>query len=332
MSYITFSHIFKSFEDKEVLKDINISIERREFITLLGPSGCGKTTLLRIFAGLEKADSGKIIIDGKDVTFTESKDRGISMIFQQYGLFPTMTVYNNIAFGLKMKKIAPDEIRSRVKNALNMVELDGSENKFPSQLSGGEKQRVALARAIVTQADILLLDEPFSAIDAKLRRALQLKIKEIHTELRMTTILVTHDQDEAMRMSDRIYMMHAGRVEQSGKPMDLYLAPQTPFAASFMGHYNLFEEEDVIWAIRPESITLSEEPFEERDCNHIYSKGIIKQIETRGNIIRYRVATNRYQFNVDVLYNENCNLLLQRDKHVYIQFALHDILKWSKNA
>lgn len=317
MCYIKFEKIEKSYDAKKVLDSINIYIEKGEFITLLGSSGCGKTTLLRCLAGLEKIDGGKIFIDNKDISYTLPKERNISMIFQQYSLFPTMTVYKNIAFGLKMMKLDKGEIKRRVTNALRLVDLVGSENKFPGQLSGGEQQRVALARSIVTKSKVLLLDEPFSAIDAKLRKSLQIKIKEIHDELGMTTLFVTHDQEEAMRMSDRIYLMHNGKVEQMGTPMDLYLNPKTTYAASFMGHCNLLSDKDFkqmiavdyvkegFYAIRPENIRMSLLENKSYTANNYNLKGIVKRIIPQGNIIRYTVFVNGSLLDIDTLFENN---------------------------
>lgn len=325
MAFIRFEHIQKSFDNNKVLDDINISIKEKEFITLLGPSGCGKTTLLRSLAGLTKVDSGNIFIDDKDVTYLESKDRKINMIFQQYSLFPTMTVYKNIAFGLKMQKIDKKEINDRVMSALEMVDLLGSENKYPSQLSGGEQQRVALARAIVTQAKVLLLDEPFSAIDAKLRKSLQIKIKEIHNKLGLTSIFVTHDQEEALRMSDRIYLMHDGKIEQEGTPMELYLNPKTPFVAGFMGHYNLYNEEST-WAIRPEAIDISSMPYKDKNEEYVYLEGIVERVIPQGNILRYTVKLENRFMDVDVL-NEN-NRMYQVDEKVYLRYSKKEVKCW----
>lgn len=328
MAYIEFQHIQKSFDDQKVLQDVNISIEKNEFITLLGSSGCGKTTLLRSLAGLVRVDGGKIFIDGKDVTYAEPKDRNISMIFQQYSLFPTMTVYNNIAFGLKMQKIDKSEIHRRVMNSLEMVDLLGSEKKYPTMLSGGEQQRVALARAIVTRTKILLLDEPFSAIDAKLRQSLQIKIKEIHQELGLTSIFVTHDQEEALRMSDRIYLMNKGVVEQEGTPMELYLKPKTPFAAGFMGHYNLYQDGDESWAIRPEAVELSVTPWIDIDPAYVYMSGRITRIIPQGNIIRYTITSDDKQIDVDVLYEED--IRYSENDAVYVRFPEQQILRWKQ--
>jgi putative spermidine/putrescine transport system ATP-binding protein len=325
MAYIEFEHIHKSFDDQIVLDDISISIKQGEFITLLGPSGCGKTTLLRSLAGLERVDRGKIFIDDTDVTFVEPKQRNISMIFQQYSLFPTMTVFRNVAFGLKMQKIPKNEIEQRVKIALEMVNLLGSEDKYPSQLSGGEQQRVALARAIVTKAKVLLLDEPFSAIDAKLRKALQIKIKEIHNELGLTTIFVTHDQEEALRMSDRIYLLHDGKIEQEGTPMELYLNPKTPFAAGFMGHYNLYKGEET-WAIRPEAIDIARKPWESQESSYIYTNGKVKRITPQGNIIRYTLDVSGRLMDVDVLFEENIRYSF--GEFVYVRYQKQHVKSW----
>lgn len=313
MSYIELRNICKSYDDsRPILKQVNLSIEKGEFVTLLGSSGCGKTTLLRSIAGLETVDEGEILIDGVDVTHLSPRQRNLAMIFQQHSLFPTMTVQENIAFGLKMKKIPKSEIDCRVRDTLALVDLSGSEKKFPSQLSGGEQQRVALARCIVTNPKVLLLDEPFSAIDAKLRQALQIKIKEIHTELGITSIFVTHDQEEAMRMSDRIYLMNEGSIEQCDTPMNLYLHPSSSYAAGFIGHYNLIPGQawnalvscfdcDGWYAVRPESIEISTAPSLQKEDAFLLS-GKIKQVIYQGNVVRYTVELPGFDMDVDQLY------------------------------
>ena len=193
MAYITFEHIDQYYGSQHVLKDLNLSVEKGAFVTLLGPSGCGKSTLLRCLAGLEPVSHGRILLDGEDITHKAPRVRHVGMIFQQYSLFPTMTVAGNIAFGLKIQGVCRSEIAERVREVLEIVDLKGSEKKYPSQLSGGEQQRVALCRSLVTKPKVLLMDEPFSAIDAKLRKELQTRIKEIHEQLGMTTLFVTHD-------------------------------------------------------------------------------------------------------------------------------------------
>ena len=235
MSYIEFQDINKYFGQNHVLKGIDLSIEKGELLTLLGSSGCGKSTLLRCLAGLEAVQEGKIYLDGTDITNLDARKREIGMVFQQYSLFPNMTVEQNLAFGLKRKKTDRAEIGAEVEKALDMVGLLDKRESYPTQLSGGQQQRVALARAIVMKPKVLLLDEPLSAIDAKLRKSLQIEIRRIQKELNMTTVFVTHDQDEAMVMSDRICLLNQGQIEQSGTPVEIYTAPKTRFAASFIG-------------------------------------------------------------------------------------------------
>jgi len=338
MSYIEIQQVNKTFEDgQQVLKNISLSIEKGEFITLLGSSGCGKTTLLRSIAGLVGIDSGKIFIDGTDITNLSPKERNIAMVFQQHSLFPTMTVYDNIGFGLRFKKIAKEEKDKKIRDALRLIELEGSEKKYPSQLSGGEQQRVSLARGIVTDPKVLLLDEPFSAIDAKLRKSLQIRIKNIHTSLGITTIFVTHDQEEAMRMSDRIYLMNQGKVEQSGSPMDLYLKPQTAYAAGFIGHYNMMtggewskvsgsQKMEGYYAVRPESIYLRTVPWEEsREC--IFAEGTIQQITYQGNVIRYTVMVNGIKLDIDQLYEGQRQI--ERGTKVYLRISKDEMIHYA---
>lgn len=243
---------------------------------LLGPSGCGKSTLLRCLSGLEEISSGQILMDGKDITNLEPKDRNIGMVFQHYSLFPNMTVEENIAFGLKMKKKPEEEIKKKVKEAMEMVELTGKEKEYPDNLSGGQQQRVALARSIVQQPKVLLLDEPLSAIDAKLRKSLQNSIREVHKKLGLTSIFVTHDQDEAMIMSDTIHLFHEGKIEQSSNPIEMYTSPVSKFAATFIGNYNILSEKQFQTVtghaiIAPEGIAIRPETLPElRACSAVY--------------------------------------------------------------
>ena len=222
MSYIRFENIVKSFGSNTVLKDINLEVEKGQLVTLLGPSGCGKSTLLRCLSGLETVTSGKVYLDDRDITDVNPKDRDIGMVFQQYSLFPNMDVAQNVAFGLKMKKVPNAEIDKRVKEMVDIVGLSDHLHHYPSELSGGQQQRAALARAMVTNPKVLLLDEPLSAIDALLRHSLQVEIRRIQQELNMTAIFVTHDQDEAMVMSDVIHLMYNGKIEQSATPTEMY--------------------------------------------------------------------------------------------------------------
>ena len=315
MAYISFEQIEKYYGSQHVLKNLSLSVDKGEFVTLLGPSGCGKSTLLRCLAGLESISSGRILLDGEEITHVPPRQRNVGMIFQQYSLFPTMNVYNNIAFGLKIQGVSKEEARLRIAEALKMADLAGSENKYPSQLSGGEQQRVALCRCIVTKPKVLLMDAPFSAIDAKLRKALQKRIKEIHRELGMTTIFVTHDQDEAMSMSDTIHLMNRGIVEQSARPLELYAHPKTAFAASFMGNYNMMTAEQFRsvtgdqWrrdvCIRPELIEIfgdSVEDLEQRKEGYTLSGTVTERIP-QGNTVLYYVTVSNLQFKVSRLFN-----------------------------
>ena len=267
MSYIEFRNVKKNFGEKQVLKGIDLKVEEGELVTLLGPSGCGKSTLLRCLAGLETLTGGSVEVNGRDLTGVAPNRRNIGMVFQQYSLFPNMNVEENTAFGLKLQKVPRSEIKARVDEMLSIVGLTENRHQYPSQLSGGQQQRAALARALVTRPDVLLLDEPLSAIDALLRHSLQVEIRRLQQTLGITAIFVTHDQEEAMVVSDRIHLMNQGRIEQSGTPAELYTRPRTLFTASFIGHYNILtgqEYEQLFqtsaeashYAIRPELIAL----------------------------------------------------------------------------
>ncbi len=336
MAYIEFRKIEKCFGEQKVLKNLSLSVEKGELVTLLGSSGCGKSTLLRLLAGLENVTSGNLYIDGEDVTFKSPRQRNVGMIFQQYSLFPTMNVLQNISFGLRMKHMDKDQVSSAVSEAVRMVNLEGSEKKYPSQLSGGEQQRVALARCIVTKPKVLLLDEPFSAIDAKLRKSLQSRIKEIHQELGMTSLFVTHDQDEAMTMSDRICLMNEGVIEQTADPIELYSRPKTLFAASFMGNYNVLSGKEASlvlgtamnsdrYVIRPELISISHTEFNTLG-NGICLRGRIVDRIPQGNIIRYRVFANDTYFNVDRLFTENSIFNISED--VYLDIPRSSVIRY----
>ena len=313
MSYITFQNIHKSFGSNEVLKDINLSVEQGQLVTLLGPSGCGKSTLLRCLAGLEEVSSGQIFLGGEEITHKSPKERKIGMVFQQYSLFPNMNVHDNIAFGLKMKKQPKEMIEKRVEEMIEMVDLAGKEREYPHQLSGGQQQRVALARSIATEPKVLLLDEPLSAIDAKLRKELQTRIREINKRLGITTIFVTHDQDEAMILSDLIHLFYNGKIEQSGKPTELYTAPKTKFAASFMGSYNILSGDDFTRmtgqecnaeksvAIRPETFAVSPQPMAQNEDSYEFEATVNSHI-SHGNVLRYTLLVNNVKFHVDVLF------------------------------
>ena len=237
---IKLENIKKSYGDKNIIKNLNLEIYEGEIITFLGPSGCGKTTILRMISGLEDATSGKIYLDGKDMTGVEAKDREINTIFQSYALFPHMNVYDNIAFGLKMKKVPKEEIAKRVKAMLELVKLTGYEKRKPSELSGGEQQRVATARALINNPKVLLLDEPLSALEKKKKKQMRIELKELQQKLGITFIYVTHDQSEALSLSNRIMLMHNGKIVELTTPKDLYEHPKTKFAADFIGDANIF--------------------------------------------------------------------------------------------
>ncbi len=241
MAFLEISHLEKSFGPNHVVKDFSLDIAQGEFVSLLGPSGCGKTTVLRMVAGFETPSTGGITIDGQDVTALKPNQRNIGMVFQAYALFPNLTVAQNVAFGLKVKGVARAESDARVTEMLRLIGLSELGARYPFQLSGGQQQRVALARALAVQPRVLLLDEPLSALDAKIRVSLRTEIREIQRELGITTIFVTHDQEEAMSMSDRIVVMNGGIAEQVGAPFDIYNRPRTKFVANFVGTLNTFE-------------------------------------------------------------------------------------------
>ena len=232
-------NIAKHFGDTDVLNGISISIGKGEFITLLGPSGCGKTTTLRIIAGLETPDEGRVILNGQDVTDSEPNKRDVNTVFQNYALFPHMTVAANIGYSLKLKKRPKDEIKKAVDDALALVQLSGYGKRMPAELSGGQRQRVAIARAVVNRPSVLLLDEPLGALDLQLRRQLQLELKALQKQLGITFIYITHDQEEALNMSDRIAVMKDGRFEQLGTPAEVYDSPRTSYVARFVGTANV---------------------------------------------------------------------------------------------
>jgi len=240
-SDVVIKGLSKSFGDFRVLNDINLEIRKGEFFSLLGPSGCGKTTLLRIIAGFESPDEGAVMIDGTDVLPFPPNRRQANTVFQNYALFPHLTVFENVAFSLRLRKSPRGEVEAKVKDYLRLVQLQGHAGKKPSQLSGGQKQRVAIARALINEPRVLLLDEPLSALDAKLRQHMLIELDEIHDKIGITFIYVTHDQQEALSVSDRIAVMNQGDVLQVGTPHDIYESPATDFAARFIGETNLFD-------------------------------------------------------------------------------------------
>lgn len=241
MSFLTLSNLQKSFGPVTVVHGFNMAINKGEFISFLGPSGCGKTTVLRMIAGFETPSGGTISIDGKDQTHLKPNQRNIGMVFQAYALFPNMDVFNNVAFGLKVAGMPKAQIEARVMEMLRLIKLDHLKDRYPYQMSGGQQQRVALARALAPKPQVLLLDEPLSALDAKIRVSLREEIRQIQQQLGITTVFVTHDQEEALSISDRVVVMNAGRADQIGNPFEIYNKPATRFVASFVGTLNVIE-------------------------------------------------------------------------------------------
>ena len=258
-SILQLQQIRKSFENTEVLKGIDLEAGQGEFITLLGASGCGKTTTLRIIAGLELPDAGQVILEGQDITNCEPNKRDVNTVFQNYALFPHMNVADNVGYGLKIRKVPKAEITERVEQALRLVQLEEYGKRMPDQLSGGQKQRIAIARAVINEPKVLLLDEPLGALDLKLRRQMQLELKRLQKQLGITFIYITHDQEEAINMSDRIGVMHEGILEQLGTPNEVYYQPQTSYVADFVGNANILHKNGETFAIRSENILMNGE-------------------------------------------------------------------------
>ncbi len=233
--------ISKHYEELTVLDNFNLDIKKNEFLTLLGPSGCGKTTTLKIIAGFEYADDGKVLFEGKEINNLPPYERQVNTVFQKYALFPHMDVYENVAFGLKIKKTPKDVIDAKVKEVLKLVALEGFERRQVESLSGGQQQRIAIARALVNEPKVLLLDEPLGALDLKLRQEMQIELKRIQKKLGITFVFVTHDQEEALTMSDTIVVMYKGKIQQMGTPQDIYNEPKNSFVAKFIGESNIFD-------------------------------------------------------------------------------------------
>jgi putative spermidine/putrescine transport system ATP-binding protein len=313
--FLALDHVRKSFGAFTAVEDFQLSAQRGEFISFLGPSGCGKTTTLRMIAGFEYPDSGSINVDGKDITRLPPNKRNVGMVFQSYALFPNMSVANNIGFGMRVKKRPAEAIRKRVAELLEMINMPEKADRYPYQLSGGQQQRVALARALAIEPQVLLLDEPLSALDAKIRVALRGEIRAIQRQLGITTVYVTHDQEEALSLSDRVVVMSDGRIEQIGTPSEIYNFPRTAFVASFVGTLNLVnagvvdaasgrlsidgqemrtstkvsgvgDDGRVTLAVRPEGISLGEG---EAMSNRNRLTGTVEDINFLGSIVRIRV-------------------------------------------
>ena len=324
MAYLELKNVNKSFAGVGAVKDFSLDIEKGCLVAFLGPSGCGKTTTLRMIAGFEQLDSGSILLDGSDIVPVPPNRRDIGMVFQAYALFPNMTVRENIAFGLKMKKTLKADLDRRVDEVLEMVRLKDTEKRYPHQLSGGQQQRIALARALAVQPRILLLDEPLSALDAEVRVALRGEIRRIQSELAITTVYVTHDQEEALSISDKVVVMNKGNIEQVGTPEEIYRAPRTRFVATFIGTANQFPGQvvgqntvisnnlelytcdlsgfaagqSVVVLVRPENIQVQAEKSQPEHANHI--AGVIETITFHGAITRLGVNVNGARVVADI--------------------------------
>lgn len=309
--YIKLENVNKSFGNFKASNNVSFEIEKGKLIALLGPSGSGKTTILRMIAGLEHQDDGDIYIDGKLVNDVSVQDRGIGFVFQSYALFPYLTVHDNIAYGMKVRKKSKEEIDAKVTELLSLVELEGLGDRYPDQLSGGQRQRVAFARALATEPQVLLLDEPFAAIDAKVRKELRRWLKGMIEKLGVTSIFVTHDQDEAVEVADELIITNEGRVEQIGTPVDIYRNPKTSFVAQFIGESVILDDYDYEKlsgferqegapraAIRPEFINVIQ-PKKGKEYSSVYMKGIIADTEFRGSNMELTIDYNGIEIRAD---------------------------------
>jgi putative spermidine/putrescine transport system ATP-binding protein len=349
MTFLTIANLRKTFGQQDVVRDFELSIERGEFVSFLGPSGCGKTTTLRMVAGFEAPSAGTIHIDGKDVTRLRPNQRNVGMVFQSYALFPNMTVAENVGFGLKVAKQPAAAIRARVEEMLELIKLPALGGRYPYQLSGGQQQRVALARAIAIKPKVLLLDEPLSALDAKIRVSLREEIRTVQRSLGITTIYVTHDQEEALSMSDRIVVMNEGRIEQIGAPFDIYNFPRTRFVASFVGTLNILrgkvvdaasgrieiDGQQVVAArglgdakpgdtrsvaLRPEAVALRDE-----GGNRNRLAGTIEEVSFLGSVVRIRVRFRESVISLDT-FNSPGAAPPERGQSAIVSFAPQDLL------
>ena len=289
--------LVKRYGDVEAVSGIDLEIADGEFFSMLGPSGSGKTTTLRMIAGFEQPTEGRVLLHGHDVTGIPPFDRDVNTVFQDYALFPHMTVGENVAYGLQVRRVSASERRQRVSEALRQVRLEGYEGRRPAQLSGGQRQRVALARALILRPRVLLLDEPLGALDLKLREEMQIELKAIQAEVGITFIYVTHDQEEALTMSNRLAVFNAGRIEQVGAPADVYERPNTRFVAAFVGTSNLMTGEtarqvigsDGTYAVRPEKMRIGQ-PGEEPDADEMSARGTVKEVIYLGPDTRFVVT------------------------------------------
>ena len=349
MAFLSIQELRKVFGAASVVQKFDLAVERGEFISFLGPSGCGKTTVLRMIAGFERPTSGAIRVDGKNVTDLPPNRRNVGMVFQAYALFPNMTVAGNVAFGLKVAHRPQSEIAARVEEMLKLIKLPALGNRYPYQLSGGQQQRVALARALAIKPQLLLLDEPLSALDAKIRVSLREEIRTVQRNLGITTIFVTHDQEEALSMSDRVVVMNEGRIEQIGTPFEIYNYPRTRFVASFVGTLNILQcrvadpargtimidEQEIVAsrglngakagelrsvALRPEAVSLREA---NGDWNRL--RGTIEEVSFLGAIVRIRVRFKESAVSLDT-FNSPGAPPPERGQSTIVSFARDDLL------
>jgi putative spermidine/putrescine transport system ATP-binding protein len=349
MAFLEIENLRKAFAAQTVVQNFDLAVERGEFVSFLGPSGCGKTTTLRMVAGFEAPTSGAIRINGRDVTRLRPNQRNVGMVFQSYALFPNMTVAGNVGFGLKVAKRSAAEIAARVEEMLKLIKLPTLGGRYPYQLSGGQQQRVALARALAIKPQVLLLDEPLSALDAKIRVSLREEIRTVQRSLGITTIYVTHDQEEALSMSDRIVVMNEGRVEQIGTPFEIYNFPRTRFVASFVGTLNILrgrvieaasgriaiDDQEISTArgivdaqtgevrsvaLRPEAVSL-----DDVDGAHNKMRGTIEEVSFLGAIVRIRVRFKENAISLDT-FNDPGVAPPQRGQPATVAFAREDLL------
>lgn len=329
MAFLEIKHASKSFAGADAVQDFNLEIDKGELVTFLGPSGCGKTTTLRMVAGFESPTEGRILLAGTDITNRSPNQRNVGMVFQAYALFPNMTVADNVGFGLKVAKRSVEEIRQRTNEMLRLIRMPDLGERYPYQLSGGQQQRVALARALAIQPQVLLLDEPLSALDAKIRVELRYEIRRIQQEMAITTIYVTHDQEEALTISDRVVVMNAGRIEQVGHPSEIYNYPSTAFVASFVGTLNQFRcrvvdaakgrlaldgqefttgspitsgDTTVVVMMRPEQMHMGEQ----KDENHLTGK--VQSVAFLGSVVRVHLKLGDSVVTLDVLNRRDLRL------------------------
>jgi putative spermidine/putrescine transport system ATP-binding protein len=349
MAFLEISNLQKRFDSHLAVKDFSLSVEQGEFITFLGPSGCGKTTILRMLAGFEQPTHGRIVFDGKDVTHLRTSQRNVGMVFQSYALFPNMTVAENIGFGLKVAKLPQAQIDARVKEMLALIKLDTLADRYPWQMSGGQQQRVALARAIANRPKVLLLDEPLSALDAKIRVSLREEIRALQRELNITTVFVTHDQEEALSISDRIVVLSEGAAEQIGTSSEVYNFPRTRFVASFVGTLNQLQATVVdvqagtvrvgdqvltssnpmtdltagqacVLAIRPEAL-LIEAPQPGKNAIPV----VVDEVSFLGAVVRIRTRLGDQVLDLDV-FNDPNQTLPQRGSQIDLGLSFENLL------